>query len=492
MSRRQQKFIFKQSKLNSDSLNEEDKCQSLENGPNNNNNNNNINNNLDKNKMDILKSLILLYANEKEINKISSVPYNCELSNYYPINKRWLDNFKEIFYYNKIYNIFSEPKKFTFISYNDYLNNLDSILLFNEIKDFVKLIREMPLTLSQEIRFLSKEEFFSQNTNFKYPINFELVHVSLFNMLKKFTININDNIIQYKILYSNWNFYLKPVNIPSIFYVYEIGRNERYSPLAVIKLSVDILFRVEFNKYLSKKNFREYIKEKKFDINKINQNQIIFNSNNQKIGDVILVKQLNEIKKMISIFQEDKRIINNNRINNTNIYNRYNELLFNFNLMKRDNIKLIKELNEEKEKVNELNNKIVLLQDYKDRKSTKLLEFKKLIEKQNKELEELKNNNNNDNNDNNNDNLLKTINANENIIAINFTSMDQQLRYCIPCKNTDLFVRIEEILYNEYPEYKDYDTYFIANGNKVKRFKNMDENGIKSGDNIILYYEREK
>ena len=61
--------------------------------------------------------------------------------------------------------------------------------------------------------------------------------------------------------------------------------------------------------------------------------------------------------------------------------------------------------------------------------------------------------------------------------------------YSLPCKNTDLFVRIEEKLNNDYPELKDKETYFLVNGRKIKRFKTLEENQIKSNDliNLFLY-----
>ena len=62
--------------------------------------------------------------------------------------------------------------------------------------------------------------------------------------------------------------------------------------------------------------------------------------------------------------------------------------------------------------------------------------------------------------------------------------------YSLVCKNTDLFVRLEEKLNNDYPELlKDKETYFIVNTRRIKRFKTLDENQIKGNDiiNVFLY-----
>ena len=47
-------------------------------------------------------------------------------------------------------------------------------------------------------------------------------------------------------------------------------------------------------------------------------------------------------------------------------------------------------------------------------------------------------------------------------MAINFVSMGLQgiNNYNLICKNTDLFVRLEERLYGDFPQFKEYDTYF--------------------------------
>ena len=51
---------------------------------------------------------------------------------------------------------------------------------------------------------------------------------------------------------------------------------------------------------------------------------------------------------------------------------------------------------------------------------------------------------------------------------------------------TDTFNKIEEKIYNEYPEYKDFNINFTVNGNKIKRYKTIDENKIKDGNIIII------
>ena len=54
------------------------------------------------------------------------------------------------------------------------------------------------------------------------------------------------------------------------------------------------------------------------------------------------------------------------------------------------------------------------------------------------------------------------------------------------CQKDERVVRIEEKLYDEYPEFKDLNTYFTVNGRTVKRFRSMLENNIRDNDKILL------
>ena len=101
----------------------------------------------------------------------------------------------------------------------------------------------------------------------------------------------------------------------------------------------------------------------------------------------------------------------------------------------------------------------------------------KLNEKE-QELNQIKNNLN--------FNQIKTNTENKWGFAINFILNDQAINYPMVCNVKDCISRLEEELYNEFPKYKDYNTYLTCNGIILKRFKTVGENNIKKGDSIIV------
>ena len=87
-------------------------------------------------------------------------------------------------------------------------------------------------------------------------------------------------------------------------------------------------------------------------------------------------------------------------------------------------------------------------------------------------------------------NTITSIRPGEKIMTINFVSMGIQdiTNYSIPCKNTDLFVRLEEKLNNDFPILKDHETYFeVIPTQRIKRFKTLDENNIKSNAVVNVF-----
>ena len=80
--------------------------------------------------------------------------------------------------------------------------------------------------------------------------------------------------------------------MPNIFYVYSFDNNIIYKFVGFIIFKTDILFQAELNQFLKDIAFRQYLINKNIDINKFNQKQLLLNSNNEIIGELTLVSEL--------------------------------------------------------------------------------------------------------------------------------------------------------------------------------------------------------
>ena len=157
---------------------------------------------------------------------------------------------------------------------------------------------------------------------------------------------------------------------------------------------------------------------------------------------------------------------------------------------------LRKELEDEKKKnkklqdtINNLNNTINQLKQehyseiYKLTEKNKELE--KLLEEKNKEINDyifkLSNSSNNE--------QLISVKTGDKIIAVLFMTQGSQdiFNYTMACKTSDLFVRLEERLYHDFPKYRNYETFFMVNARRIFRFKTLEENKIKNNDIISLF-----
>ena len=74
----------------------------------------------------------------------------------------------------------------------------------------------------------------------------------------------------------------------------------------------------------------------------------------------------------------------------------------------------------------------------------------------------------------------------EKLMTVNIICLDQNITHSIICKNTHKFIYIENILYEIYPELADSENYFIAGGEKINKYKTLDENKIKDNEIINL------
>lgn len=166
----------------------------------------------------------------------------------------------------------------------------------------------------------------------------------------------------------------------------------------------------------------------------------------------------------------------NKDIMNIPIYeSQINELKKELNEEKERNKKLVKENDEEKNKNN------ILIKENNELKEKN----KKLIDENNELKEKLKNIN-----QKNNESLITSEKKKENKLVINFVIQGfeyNNLKQSYECNNTDLFVKLEEKLYEDFPIFKRHETYFEVNSKRVMRFESLEENNIKDKDEIILF-----
>ena len=149
---------------------------------------------------------------------------------------------------------------------------------------------------------------------------------------------------------------------------------------------------------------------------------------------------------------------------------------------------MFKENEECKNKINELEKHIKELE-------IKLIEKDKLITDLNKRIKQLENISNNKINTNNIielENEIKLFRTyynladNEKLISIKFISVNQDIDFSIIAKNTDVFSKIEKMLYDKYPKYLESENYFLVSGNKINKQKTLEQNKIKNNDILAL------
>ncbi len=87
---------------------------------------------------------------------------------------------------------------------------------------------------------------------------------------------------------------------------------------------------------------------------------------------------------------------------------------------------------------------------------------------------------------NNNQNIQNVQNNLPTDKCVAFITTDSSLFYAIPCNGNSTFAEVEEKLYKEYPEYRETNNTFLANGTEILRFKTINENKIGTGKPVML------
>ena len=229
-------------------------------------------------------------------------------------------------------------------------------------------------------------------------------------------------------------------------------------------------------------------KEKENNIdNKEKTNNI---DNNEKRNNINNNENINniDIKEKINNIDNNEEIKNIDNKDKTNIIDNKNN---------KDNLLLLKEIEDYKIKINKLKKIIKNLE-------IKLIEKDKLLNEEktkncnlNKKIKEIGIEIISDNKAKANkiielENEIKLFrtyykfSSNEKLISINFISVNQEIDLTVISKNTDDFSKIEKILYEKYPHYKDTENYFLVNGSKINRNRTLEENKIRNNDKLTL------
>ena len=350
---------------------------------------------------------------------------------------------------NQLNNSFKIMSKNNIVHRNISLNNI--LIKFN--KEKTKYIAKLDVSHGKEgtrlgsfdgqdfkARFMAPETLSEAKYNEKSDL-WCLGILIYFLYFKKFPYNGNTEFIIFK-----------QIKINGIKYL-EKTENSDLDNLIRKLLTVDPNKRLSWKEYFNRPFFINNNSEDKNLCKQNNENkEKDINENNELIKQLSNKKNKNEkLNKKISDLENE---IKNEKSKNKNLEEEVKQL-------KNSICKLKKE--------SENNKKYLENSDIKD--------YYKIILEKEKEIIELKNK------------LLRfpfTLNEGENLMPVNFQSINESINYIVICKNTGTFNIIEKKFYEENAEYLEYDNYFKVKGKKINKYKSLEENKICNNDVIII------
>ena len=399
----------------------------------------------EKKKLLIERLNILSFYNTKEIN-------DCFKSLENDFNKIYED-VKKAKKLKEILKVFFPKEQQRNIEYiNNYENELKDKLLKEAKKNFdiSYFIKDLNLN---EMDKLKSSKIFLSILNTKKGENQNNNGIEAFKCAQK-DYNKLRNLLGF-----NWENHI--IEIIEEFHFKKLSDNEIEEEFFILKNYFEMTD-ISESEVINRKNRLIFIMKKK--------EEIICNLTNSFhfILEFVAEHIINNLNNLKDTIAKNINIEMINKYNNNNLIEKYfHNLSENYsseNIVNNQINQLIQELNTEKE-----NNRIL-------RNQIQSLEFRISQNNFNRQRSYATNDNR----------RFSIIRPEEKIIAITFETIDQKIKKCFPCKNTDVFVDLEKELYNEYNEFKDIETYLICNGNKVFRFKTLEENGITNSSTIYI------
>ena len=156
------------------------------------------------------------------------------------------------------------------------------------------------------------------------------------------------------------------------------------------------------------------------------------------------------------------------------LINKNNKLEERMNDLKNENLEYKNIINQQNQKVEELNEKLSLFDKKNNNFENEILELIKDLREKEKEIKSLKSA------------FPFEIKKGEKLMSIIFVSVDQKIHHSFICKNTDIFINLEKLLYDIYPKFAESENYFLLNGRKINKYQSLESNCIKDSDIITL------
>ena len=460
-----------------------------------------------------LSNIIQKYIYDSILTNILIKKENIFINDYYLVNSNFLKEYENYYSYSIVKKELNTMKNHPIIInniFNELLNNnkkIDTTKLFYSLVKFLNpdlnikfnnLKKEIKLNEKDIKPFKIKLNFYDyiylSNEIIKIDTDFELIHKNILGFFFDIN-NLERNLISFNIIKE----YIL-INYPM-----DINNNNQCITL-IGNLNDQNIFKTNYilmyysgNERLKHIQFlKNYLMDYLKRISLINTNIPIINDRNEVIGILIKNDDINKKYKFLELkYNEEKtnnnilknkndeliRELQNIKLNNYNFPNQIDKLS---NELEKDNkINLNNEINQLKVNLNNDNkNKSNVGLINKD--NTNKFQLNELNQKE-KLSEKLKDNKNE----------IKEIESRypiillkeEKLICVILMSLDKKVNYPIICKSTDKFTKIEELLYEKFPEFNENGNIFIVNGQKINKNKTLEFNNIKYGDIITFYQE---
>ena len=426
-----------------------------------------------------IKRINELYGGEIILDKFlaNNIPKNDSFALF---DKEWLTKWKIIVDYENLKVKCKNCEIYGKIS-QELIDEVRSLFIKNNANKKLDDLGEMDCSILQ--KKIGNKILINVDSNFIPILSHQCAYFSKY--IKKLMV-VNAQISN-GVIYIHDHFPEKNKEQKLILFYKDLEDNQEFIK-SIITLEPNVKIQ-EVVKKLKTKKIDEILNQHEYKIETVKSNKIFYK---EKCEEEKKLKEREETafksKEKKSILEEENKRKEEEEVkqrNNSQINNYIQQIVDlkkQLNDEKEKNKKLLVENNNLKEKIKELDNEINKIQGLE--KQIKLLQNK--LDQKNIEIQ----------------NILKTnkkpyeitsIEPGEKIIVVNFVSMATQeiSNFGLECKNTDLFVSLEERLYEEFPQFKASDAYYLVNTKRIKRFLTLEQNGIKRNDIISIYFIEE-